>query len=832
MKHRKFLLIICSLLMWCGTAYADHVPGEVIAIFKPRSPESISTSSISIKNAKITQTFNELSKAADGIFTVIHSDTIPEEDLLKDLLARPDVIGASLNRKYKISDALIPDDSLYESLWGMEAINAPEAWDISTGSDDVYVVVIDSGVDYTHSDLAANYSHTYSRNFTSGKINNPDDHGHGTHVSGIIGAIGDNAEGVAGVNWRTKIISIRIMDKKGEARGDEIISALNYTLTLLNSPEIGPKIAAINMSFGSELMTLPPYATDIRTDPEYIAMKAIGKTNRAVMCIAAGNDGCEIGEGIYTYPASLVGIDNMIVVAAATSDDNRNMADFSNYSAKHVDIAAPGENILSTVPIDCTEVNEHPDFVIQDKHQNYIVMEGTSMATPHVAGTAALIKSIAPNAKASDIKNAILNSANSDYATYYTKYGFLDVKAALDNIQVIKTKSIPDAFIGAEYSFQFEATNPDSVTKWEIVEGFLPGSFNLSESGLLSGKADERNSFDFTVQVSGANLNASRKFTLNVYDNPKILVNMDTIPVFTAEGVPPFTWEISSGKLPDGLSLNSSTGEIIGEPKKAGTFYFTIKLSNSYGSDTKNYAVTVINTETGFAIDGDWVEADPPAVVAESNDDKTEVLNKILYSFSDLVADGTEIKELIAENVLYLKERNASEVSDTEQTLIPKSEKIVKLLPLIRVEEAAVYVSTIILDELESGIPISLHISSSSVKSASNEEISGLFNSKGVKITTLPGDKKVNVAMYLKPGKIYAPIITTNKTSSDEETTTSGNANNTEETGDAIESGDKSGGLPMSAKSASSSGGGCSTGTGLTCLMALAILLLKKNIRK
>ena len=521
MKYRKIfciLLIIYTFFTACAyadpSAGADHVPGDVIVVFK-------SDSKLHVQSGKITKTFSALSKAVGGTFTVIHSDTVSEDSLLKEFLARDDVIGASLNRKYKLSSTyLYPNDSLYEYLWGMNAINAPEAWNKSTGSQDVYVIVIDSGVDYTHADLQANYDSTHSKNLASGKIL-PDDNGHGTHVAGIIGAVGDNELGVVGVNWNTKIISLRIFNENGESYGNEILSALNYVKTLLDS-DIGSKIAAINMSFGSDVTyDSPEY---LLRDPEYLAMKAISDTNRALFCVAAGNEETELGNGLYVYPASYVGIDNMIVVAAATNDDDRSMTYFTNYSENYVDIAAPGEEILSTMASNSVYVSGAPEYTLVEDGQVYMFLDGSSMSTPYVSGTAALIKSLVPNLSANDIKEAILNGVDSAHATDYTKYGFLDVKGALDyvsdfeinNPQIISYDVPDNAKLHENYTGYFTGQGTPPLT-WEISEGSLPDNLDInSDTGTISGVIEAAGVFEFTVKLSDFYGSTSMDFTITI----------------------------------------------------------------------------------------------------------------------------------------------------------------------------------------------------------------------------------------------------------------------------------------------------------------------------
>ena len=124
-------------------------------------------------------------------------------------------------------------------------INAPEAWDIATGSSDVYVAIIDAGIDDTNPDLTDNVATEYGTNTLNAGASARDDYGHGTHVAGIIGAKGNNGIGIAGINWNVKMISIKALNSSGDGSFQSVISAINYVVGLLNR---GVNVRAVNMS--------------------------------------------------------------------------------------------------------------------------------------------------------------------------------------------------------------------------------------------------------------------------------------------------------------------------------------------------------------------------------------------------------------------------------------------------------------------------------------------------------------------------------------------------------------------------------------------------------
>ncbi len=224
----------------------ERASGDVIVVF--RQPSAVSVAGIGLvaekakvnalatsMRSRVTRTYPELARKTGKTFAVIHSDAKTEKELLHELKARPDVAGAQFNYMYKAS-TVTPNDTKYDSLWGFSAINAPKAWEYGTGSENVYVAVIDTGVDDTHPDIEANFeSKGYSGNFASDadKDDYSDKNGHGTHVAGTIAAVGNNGLGVVGVNWKAKIISLRALDANGYSYSDEIMNAMQALLKLL-----------------------------------------------------------------------------------------------------------------------------------------------------------------------------------------------------------------------------------------------------------------------------------------------------------------------------------------------------------------------------------------------------------------------------------------------------------------------------------------------------------------------------------------------------------------------------------------------------------------------
>ncbi len=388
------------------------------------------------------------------------------------------------------SEALYPNDPDFDSCWGIKKIRAPEVWPYTTGNHDIYVAVIDSGI-YKHPDLLANISQDLGMNFTtvSGDYDkifsqwDADRGSHGTHVAGTIGAVGDNALGVAGINWEVSMFAIRVLDNNEYESISEEIRALNYIASLLQKyPDM--KLAAINLSLGAYFPFTPEQMKD---NVYWRAYSAIDKTNRALIVVSAGNRSLLSGkgapfddptvnhafyEGEYQYPANFSGLKNFIVVGAITSDDNA--AFFSNFGDS-VDIAAPGFSILSTV-------------TPERDTSTYGYMHGTSMAVPHVTGAAALLMSAFPEATPGQIKNALLNGANKNInPTVYPYQGTIDYYLKRYTAQV--EKDIEDGKTPVTSRDEIIETVMNRVrTRMKPYEQF-DGKYKISRNGLLDVKA-------------------------------------------------------------------------------------------------------------------------------------------------------------------------------------------------------------------------------------------------------------------------------------------------------------------------------------------------------
>ena len=290
---------------------------------------------------------------------------------VKLLEQREDVLSAEPSG-YGKSESIPPNDPnfQYGSQWGLTQIQAPSAWDTTTGAATVTVGVLDSGIDRNHPDLANRVNVALSRDFVGDGLSPnglADPCGHGTHVAGIIGAEGNNGIGIAGVCWDVRLVSFRMIDANGSYNLDWLVAAINAAQAA--------RLRIINHSGGF-------YGN-------YNAVQTAVNNFDGLMVFAAMNEGTN-NDTTPVYPASY---DNDNIISVGASDYSDEMASFSNYGQTSVDLFAPGVGIYSTVPT------------------SYASMSGTSMAAPHVAGVAALLLSVKPDLTVNQLRIAILNGA-------------------------------------------------------------------------------------------------------------------------------------------------------------------------------------------------------------------------------------------------------------------------------------------------------------------------------------------------------------------------------------------------------------------------------------
>lgn len=380
-----------------------HVPGELLVRFRRPASLAAQASTHRKLGTRVVREF----RSPRGLQLVRLPSGRTLRDALETFRKDPGVLYAEPN--YVVSAAATPNDPQYPLLWGLHNtgqtnglvdadIDAPEAWDLTTGGRDAVVAVIDSGVDYTHPDLAANvYSNAadcdgdgadddgngfaddcHGIDVVNHDSDPMDDLGHGTFVAGIIGAVGNDGAGVAGVSWAASLLACKSLDAMGEGSTADAIACLDYVAMMKDR---GVNIVATNDSWGGGFFS------------QALADAIDGQRQRGILFVAsAGNYGDDVDVSGISYPCGL-SAPNLICVGASDASDA--LASFSNRGRRTVHLVAPGVDIVSTIP-----------------GGGLAYLDGTSTAAPHVVGTVALVRALHPDADWRELKNRVLASGD------------------------------------------------------------------------------------------------------------------------------------------------------------------------------------------------------------------------------------------------------------------------------------------------------------------------------------------------------------------------------------------------------------------------------------
>lgn len=710
MKLKILLAVLAiALAQPVPAASAEEAPryaeGEAIVVMRGGSgapaaapAKNAAGQSLGLAEGSVIQYFNPIKKedetqtraaSAESAFLTVAHLRAPEgmttEEFIEKLRAEPNVVSAMPNYIMQ-TQSVTPDDEHWAEQWGPEAIRAPELWERGTGSEEVVVAVIDSGVIYDHPDLAGNM-YTFDEAAANAIISeNPDmltgevplagSHGawfhseisalgigsphagvpvgpqptmqgdedeqwyidsgtmqemsrigdvegHGTHVAGIIGAVGNNALGVAGINWRVRIMAVNVFSYSifgGRAETSDIIRGIDFVIA---AKRAGVNIRAVNLSLGGWFRP-----SEMEGSAYDYKIKELSDAD-ILVCMAAGNDGQNIdaptsgiARGQRFYPAAFRHENTLSVGALMRNADGTLAPDtpgnggigYSDYSTsgEWVDVFAPGTAIYSA----CRTANLLNRQMFDSS--GYISASGTSMATPHVTGAAALLASLTPEKSAGEIKQMILDGADGSTAREgFSRYGALDVYEAWNG-----------------FAEQVETVDPDNEHESVAPIYAQIAKDETALSGIFS-EGDLRKSEGCLYLDAGI----AKKAAMSVRTD-KTVKDIALFPVFTAQsekleqtGLGAVAFEVGGDAFGDGAALADlaicklfADGTALeykeaGEEPEDGTFTVTEAggeaLAGPFDAG-KNYIVTLYIEDNGsYDLDKNTGSiVDPTAIVS------------------------------------------------------------------------------------------------------------------------------------------------------------------------------------------------------------------------
>lgn len=511
-----FLAVVASASVTAFAAEPESVPGEFIV--KMRTPVSEDKAVINALSSRLGA--HVKSVIPEGNLVVIQRPVFETtHSVLKSVAADADVEYVEPNYIYHINKT--PNDPMLGDLWGMNNTGKPgidigalQAWDIETGDKDLVVGVIDTGINYNHNDLKKNmWTNTaelngqpgvdddgngvvddiYGYNAAGNNGNPLDDHGHGSHCSGTIGASGDDGQGIVGVAWNVKLMGIKFLTASGSGTLENAVKAIDY------GTKMGAKILSNSWGGGGFSQAL---------------LEAIQRANNAgVLFVAAAGNESNNNDASPTYPATY-DVPNVLTVAAM--DRNGQLASFSNYGKTKVHVGAPGVAIKSSI-----------------NTGGYATWDGTSMAAPHVSGIAALLLSHEPNLTAVEAKARIIATAKrvSSMRTKVSSGGMANAYAALMNQTAAPDPNDPSNW--ATIALNVASAHPYANNTKETYNVKVPGAKQIA---LYFSRLEVENRYDF-VTIKDAKGNVIDKLSGNNGDMFSGVIEGDSAVIeFTSDG--------------------------------------------------------------------------------------------------------------------------------------------------------------------------------------------------------------------------------------------------------------------------------------------------------
>ena len=555
---------------------APYAPNQLILKFKQGIASAEVAQFKSLFGAVSTQTIK-----LTGAEIWKLSGSLSVEKILKQYRSNP--IFEYIEPDYIVTkgtispQATFPNDPSFNQLWGLHNtgqsggtpdadIDAPEAWDIQTGNPNLVIGVLDTGVDYNHQDLVGNIwtnpgeiANDGIDNDGNGYVddirgwdfayndNNPSDvHGHGTHVSGTIAGKGNNGVGVTGVAWNAKIMPLKFLNDQGSGSTSNAILAINYATAK------GVKLTNNSWGGGGFSQGL------------YNAINAAGQAG-ALFIAAAGNNSANADINPM-YPAAY-DLANIVSVASTTRTDS--LSWFSNYGLTSVDLGAPGSDIYSLAP-----------------GGGYATLSGTSMASPHVAGAAALLWSQNPTWTAQQVKNTLMNTGDSIAALA----GKTVSGKRLNVFNALAAANLPSVTVSVSPATVQEDGTTNLVYTFTRTNLNLssPLTVNFGASGIANAAPVGSDPADYNVLTgSGVIFDPTTKLGTVTFAAGVTTATVEVDPI--ADTVQ----ENSESVI---LTVNSGTGYIGGSPSTAtGTIIseegFTTYFSDDFANNSKGWTL-------------------------------------------------------------------------------------------------------------------------------------------------------------------------------------------------------------------------------------------------